>query len=160
MSGNNSISGVVIVLYPVMAGCPGHMRMTPWAPPSSSPSSPCDPPHPPVYLSVIHVNNLTQTLHYSTVLSHFLLVADLIHDCLVMTMEDIIKALLAGAEDSQILRMLAELEGDQDGAREMETGGYVSCVRVAGEPILPPVMTEESRQRCIFCQRWISVSYK
>ena len=62
-------------------------------------------------------------------------------------MDAIIKALLSGAEDDQILKMLAELEGDQESEPDQSRPGYVSCVRVAGEPILPPVMTDHDQTR-------------
>lgn len=59
----------------------------------------------------------------------------------------------SGAEDDQILKMLAELEGDSGSEPEQSRPGYVSCVRVAGEPILPPVMTDQTRLEALTWRR-------
>ena len=67
-------------------------------------------------------------------------------------MDDIIKALLSGAEDDQILQMLAEMEDTKDTETEVSSG-YVSCVRISGEPILPPVMTEQTRLEALTWRR-------
>ena len=70
-------------------------------------------------------------------------------------MDEIIKALLAGASDQEILEMLDRLGEDEgenrdDGKAEAD---YGSCVKVAGAPILPPVMTEERRLECLKWRR-------
>ena len=74
-------------------------------------------------------------------------------------MDEIIKAVLAGASDQEILEMLERLgecgEGHNskigdDGKTETE---YVSCVKVGGASILPPVMTEERRLECLKWRR-------
>ena len=68
-------------------------------------------------------------------------------------MDDIIKALLSGAEDDQILQMLAEMEDTKETDMDQGSSGYVSCVRVGGEPILPPVMTEQARLEALTWRR-------
>ena len=70
-------------------------------------------------------------------------------------MDEIIKALLAGASDQEILEMLDRQEGENrniadDGKTETD---YVSCVKVGGASILPPVMTEERRLECLKWRR-------
>ena len=51
--------------------------------------------------------------------------------------------------------MLAELEGEKESGSEPEqvSSGYVSCVRVGGEPILPPVMTDQARLEALTWRR-------
>ena len=68
-------------------------------------------------------------------------------------MDDIIKALLSGAEDDLILQMLAEMKHTEDTETDQVSSGYVSCVRVGGEPILPPVMTEQTRLEALTWRR-------
>ena len=69
-------------------------------------------------------------------------------------MEDVIRALLGGASDQSILDMLEKLETDSEATGgESETQEFVSCVKVGGSPILPPVMTEERRLQCLQWRR-------
>ena len=74
-------------------------------------------------------------------------------------MDEIIKALLSGAEDATILRMLEQMEAETGAVKEdQEDGGiqssnYVSCVKVNGDPILPPVMTDERRLESLMWKR-------
>ena len=51
--------------------------------------------------------------------------------------------------------MLAELEGEKESGSEPEqvSSGYVSCVRVGGEPILPSVMTDQARLEALTWRR-------
>ena len=60
-----------------------------------------------------------------------------------------------GAEDDQILKMLAELEGEKESGSEPEqvSSGYVSCVQVGVEPILPSVMTDQARLEALTWRR-------
>ena len=74
-------------------------------------------------------------------------------------MDEIIKALLSGAEDATILRMLEQMEAETGAVKEDEEDGgiqssnYVSCVKVNGDPILPPVMTDERRLESLMWKR-------
>ena len=71
-------------------------------------------------------------------------------------MDEIIKALLAGASDQKILEMLDQLgegENSKIGDNEKTETDYVSCVKVGGDPILPPVMTEDRRLECLQWRR-------
>ena len=71
-------------------------------------------------------------------------------------MDEIIKALLAGASDQKILEMLDQLgegENSPPGDNEKTETDYVSCVKVGGDPILPPVMTEDRRLECLQWRR-------
>ena len=71
-------------------------------------------------------------------------------------MEDVIRALLAGASDQTILEMLERLEKEseiQTEGEDAESRKYESCVTLRGAPILPPVMTEEKRLECLKWRR-------
>ena len=68
-------------------------------------------------------------------------------------MDEIIKALLAGATDQEILEMLDRLGEERNRDDGQTEPDYVSCVKVGGASILPPVMTEERRLECLKWRR-------
>lgn len=61
-------------------------------------------------------------------------------------MDTINQLVLAGAAEETVLEALSEQPSGDVGERAERK--YVSCVRVKGRPILPPVMTEELRKEC------------
>ena len=75
----------------------------------------------------------------------------------MLSMDDIIKALLNGATDQTILDMLEEFEFEHkkneeasDDARRPE---YESCIKVNGQSLLPPVMTDQKRLDSLMWKR-------
>ena len=74
---------------------------------------------------------------------------------MAVSMDDVIQALLSGATDERILELLAELEKSDDNEVNFaeKDVDYKSCIKVNGEPILPPVMTEEKRLESLMWKR-------
>ena len=70
-------------------------------------------------------------------------------------MEDVVKALLEGADDDQLLKMLAEIEESKDIDKEIvgSVSDYESCIKINGAPILPPIMDDEKRLDCLKWKR-------
>ena len=65
------------------------------------------------------------------------------------------KALLEGADDDQLLKMLAEIEESKDIDKEIvgSASDYESCIKINGAPILPPIMDDEKRLDCLKWKR-------
>ena len=68
-------------------------------------------------------------------------------------MDEVNALVLEGAADATVLAALNRRAGGAEGGGGVERSSspattsrnYVSCVRIKGRPILPPVMTEEVR---------------
>ena len=65
-------------------------------------------------------------------------------------MDPVIIAFLEDKSDAELLEMVAMIDQDEEKDAVVGDGGtgYVSCITINNQPILPPIMTESVRAEC------------